>query len=94
MLAGLKKIESKGITYGEWRYYYSEFNQSIRDVSLEAQVLLVDLESQVPKNSNYMYDAVHLTDKGSELVANIVTKKIAESFSKRKYTLKSDAQSR
>ena len=94
VLADLTKISSKGISYEQWKYYYSEFNQSIRDVSEKAQVLLIDLDSHVPKNNSYMYDAVHLTDKGSELVADIVTKIIAESLTVRENIAESNAMLR
>jgi hypothetical protein len=51
---------------------YKEANGIIRDVAHREKVLLIDLDKHIPANKDYMYDPVHLTQKGSEMVASHV----------------------
>jgi len=52
---------------------YSSFNEIIRVVAEENEVVLIDLATGIPADSDYMYDSVHLTEIGSAEVAEIVT---------------------
>lgn len=63
-----------GISYADYRTAYNALNETTRSVAREQGVLLVDLDRQVPKTAEYMYDLVHLNPKGSRLVADLVAK--------------------
>jgi len=51
---------------------YAHTNQIIRDVSEKNNVALIDLDKMIPKESKYIYDAVHLTKEGNLMVAEAV----------------------
>jgi len=51
---------------------YNEFNNSIRKISRELDINLIDLESAVPKTSDLFYDGAHLNNKGSTLVSETI----------------------
>lgn len=80
VLKGFKPLEERGISYAVYRQEYLRFNQIIRDVAAEEKVLLIDLDKMVPKKSEYIYDVVHVNDKGSELIADIVSNELKELF--------------
>jgi lysophospholipase L1-like esterase len=48
------------------------FNQITRETAKSGGVHLVDLEQDIPKNPEYMYDDVHYTIRGAEQVARKV----------------------
>lgn len=52
---------------------YSRLNNVIREISQKRQIDLIDLEELVPSTSDYIYDAIHLNENGSKLVADILT---------------------
>ena len=52
---------------------YTDANQVIREISDEQNVDLIDLSNLIPKNGEFIFDLVHLTDKGSILVSNIIS---------------------
>lgn len=51
---------------------YKSLNSIIRQVAVEENVPLIDLAKRIPATSDYLYDAVHLNNAGSKLVANII----------------------
>lgn len=51
---------------------YHDFNEIIRTVAKDRNVLFIDLAKRVPGVSKYIYDTVHLNDTGSILVGNIL----------------------
>lgn len=51
---------------------YVRLNDVIREVSVDRRIDLIDLDRLVPSNSYYIYDAVHLNENGSKLVADIM----------------------
>jgi lysophospholipase L1-like esterase len=63
---------------------YTTGNQIIRDVSLKENIPLIDLANKIPANPELMFDGIHLTDKGSVLVSEIIfdfiTNKLKEEF--------------
>lgn len=69
-----------GISYGQYRDCYNALNETVRQVAAERGALVIDLDRMVPKNSDTMYDVVHLNAEGSRLVAGIVAKAIAASL--------------
>lgn len=59
------------------------FNDSTRRTAAELAVDLVDLERRMPKQTEYLYDDVHFTKAGNELIGNafadeILAKKIVD----------------
>jgi len=68
-----------GFDYATYKGFLDRFNEIIRRVARENDVLLIDLEAQVPKSGAYMYDIVHLNTEGSKLAAQIIADKMAES---------------
>ena len=52
---------------------YHQFNEIIRMVARSEGVKLVDLAADIPSNSENIYDMVHLNERGSILVAEILT---------------------
>jgi len=73
-----KLKENYGIEYSDYKKLHDNMNQKIRDVAKENNILLIDLEKLVPKESKYMYDLVHYNNFGSKFVAKIITDKLAE----------------
>lgn len=61
------------LTYVQYAELERAFNESIRKTATEKGTLLIDLERHIPQTSEYMYDAFHLTEKGSRLAASIIS---------------------
>ncbi len=60
------------ITYEEYVASYARFSDIIREVAVEENIPLIDLDIAVPHQSKYLIDAVHLNNAGSRLVSDIV----------------------
>ena len=56
------------------KYMINEINNIVRKVSREEGTILLDLESLVPKNYEYMYDAGHLNELGCDYVSDLISK--------------------
>ncbi len=67
------KISSSMINKEEYVESYVRLNDVIREVSATRNVDLIDLAKLIPSSSDYIYDAVHLNENGSKLVAEILT---------------------
>ena len=63
-------------TVDEFIDIYKEANNILVELSNEHKVALVDLNKLVPKEKEFMFDSVHLTDKGSIFVAEIIANKL------------------
>jgi len=59
-----------------YRKLYVDFQNIARQVAKENNILLIDLEREVPMEVTYFYDTVHLTNEGSKLVAKIISEKL------------------
>lgn len=55
------------------------FNDATRQLAADDHVELVDLEQLMPKTTEYLYDDVHYTQRGNELVGEAFAKQIIES---------------
>ena len=71
---------SNEIPYEDFVKYYDIFNEIVRDVAKNENCILIDLDNEIPSTSKYIYDAVHLNNEGSFLVAKIISKTISEKF--------------
>lgn len=56
---------------------YDRYNDAIRSVARQRGVALVDLATLVPQRCDYFIDAVHLNDRGHQLVAHAVADTVA-----------------
>ncbi|WP_054650764.1 SGNH/GDSL hydrolase family protein [Salidesulfovibrio brasiliensis] len=73
MQAKAKQLKSDfSVEYEDFQEAYSAMNQTIRNVSKQQDVLLIDLAKQIAPDESMMYDSVHFTVKGSQAVAKIV----------------------
>jgi lysophospholipase L1-like esterase len=61
-----------GITYKEYKEVFDLFNQAIRQTAAANGVLAIDLAKAVPPEGEYIYDLVHFTNRGSQLVAAVI----------------------
>ncbi len=68
----IKEMEEFGVSYDEFITLYSTFNDQIRTVASNEDILLVDLDREIPKTTEYIYDTCHLNDKGSLLASRII----------------------
>lgn len=59
-----------------YRQLYLDFHDLTRQVAKEEKVLLIDLAKRVKGSEEFIYDAVHLNNEGSILVAEIVSKEL------------------
>ena len=59
---------------------YHDFNEIIRTVAKDRNVLFVDLAKRVPASPEYIYDTVHLNDTGSIMVGNILVEEFAKFY--------------
>ena len=51
---------------------YKSFNNIIRKVANDSDIVLIDLDKALPKDSIYLYDIVHLNDNGSSKVYELI----------------------
>jgi hypothetical protein len=51
----------------------NSFNLETARVAKEHGIPLIDLESQIPKTTDYFLDDVHYTDKGNALIAQTIS---------------------
>ena len=65
-----------GVSYEVYHASYHALNNVHRIVAAEQHVPLIDLDKLVPKTTEYMYDTVHLSEKGSRFVAEVVAKEL------------------
>jgi lysophospholipase L1-like esterase len=68
--------EDHGISYDELKCAFDTFNIAIRDVGRKNGVPVIDLANSIPPEKEYIYDYVHLTDKGSLFCAEIIAEKL------------------
>lgn len=73
----VERIEkSNQVTYREMRAATLRFEDVIRQVAAEQNVLLIDLHKGVPQTSQYMYDAMHYNNTGSLLATDLILEKL------------------
>ena len=61
------------MTYADYKQVYDLFNQTIRQTGAENGVMVIDLAQKIPPEKEYLFDAIHLTDRGSKLAAKIIS---------------------
>lgn len=66
--------------YQKFVELYMEFNEIIRMVAKEEDVVLIDLDKQVPKIPKYIFDEVHFNNEGSKLAAEIISTSLINNY--------------
>lgn len=79
-LGSYPSLANPELTFDEFCRLYHAFNEIIRKVSREESVFLIDLALEVSSAKDHIYDYVHLTDGGSETVAEIIAEKITSNY--------------
>jgi len=64
--------EDLGISYREYKRLHGRFNDVIREEATAQDVLLVDLDREIPRTSETMYDLFHYNDPGSLRAAEAI----------------------
>ena len=81
------------ISYKDYSKTYKMFNQTIRKVSENFGIPLIDAAIMIPKDKKYIYDAFHLTEKGSILLSEVITEILANLFENAKVKNSPDTKS-
>ena len=65
-----------GISVSEFMDLYAKLNEAIREVGKENGVPVIDLAALIPQDKQYMYDEVHLNNRGSQLAAQLISDRL------------------
>ena len=65
-----------GLSYRDFKKIYDAFNETIRRIGRQNQVLVIDLAREVPPDKAYLYDMVHFNDRGSRYAAGLIAGKL------------------
>ncbi|MFZ5452358.1 MAG: SGNH/GDSL hydrolase family protein [Thermodesulfobacteriota bacterium] len=65
-----------GLSYREFKELYDSFNDTIRRLGRENQVMVIDLAAAVPPDKKYLYDMVHFSDAGSQYAARLIAARL------------------
>jgi len=66
------------MTAREFSDLYARMNQITREVAIQENVTLIDLDSEIPKTNEFLYDTIHLNEAGSIFMGELVSKKLLE----------------
>ncbi len=66
------------MTSREFSDLYKRMNEITQEVAIQENVTLIDLDTQIPKTNEFLYDAIHLNEAGSILAGELVTKKLVQ----------------
>ena len=61
-----------GVTYEDFGRLHQKFNNIVRNYKNEG-IMVIDLDKEIKPSKINMYDPVHLTNKGNQLAAEIIT---------------------
>lgn len=76
LMAMEKKYKDTGIDYKQFKVIFDLFNETIREVAKENNILLIDLANEIPQEKEYMYDTVHFNDKGSQFATKVISEEL------------------
>lgn len=68
------------IEYDRFAKMLSKTNESIRLLAKENEIGLLDLEKNIPYNTDNIYDNIHFTDQGSVAVADYIVNVIKDMY--------------
>jgi hypothetical protein len=66
--------------YDQYVFMHENFNYIIRDVGMEEDILVIDLDQYLSDKKEFLYDAVHLNTEGSIEAAKIISRQLIKSF--------------
>ena len=52
---------------------YKKANESLLEISISNNIEFIDVNELIPKTDEFIFDSIHLTDKGSILVSEIIS---------------------
>jgi hypothetical protein len=68
----LDRFKTVIVSYQEYKHLFELFNDALRKVARENNVLLIDLAAAIPPEKEYIYDVIHYNDKGSIMAAEVI----------------------
>lgn len=68
----LDRFKTVGVSYQDYKRLFDLFNESIRKIARENNILLIDLAAAIPPEKEYIYDSIHYNDRGSIRVAEVI----------------------
>lgn len=81
VLQAVERLKNtNSVTYEEMREYSIFFDGIVEGVARDLEVLFIDLNRAIPKSSDYMYDAMHYNNNGSDLVARKISMDLKKSI--------------
>jgi hypothetical protein len=60
--------------------YQNSFNNIVRNIGKQYDVLVIDLDKELSEKEEYIYDNVHLNTNGSKKAASIITEAILSAY--------------
>lgn len=66
----------QGLSWDQALAAYTAMNETTRRVAKRHGIPLVDLDARIPKTADYMYDMVHVNDRGSVAIAEIIASEL------------------
>jgi len=78
VLMGYKKDYLNENQIKDFMNVYIESNNLLRKISKERNIRLIDLDSMIPKKDSLFVDVIHLNNKGSILVSEIITNQLKD----------------
>jgi hypothetical protein len=68
----LDRFKTVIVSYQEYKHLFELFNETIREVARENNILLIDLAAAIPPEKEYIYDVIHYNNKGSLMAAGVI----------------------
>lgn len=65
-----------GLEHNEFKELFDLFNQVIREVGVEKDVAVINLDKNIPKDGENIFDLIHYTDTGSRYAASIISRQL------------------
>jgi hypothetical protein len=60
------------VSYQDYKHLFDLFNDTIRKVARENDILLIDLAAAIPPEKEYIYDVIHYNNRGSIKAAGVI----------------------
>lgn len=67
-----KPLIDMGIDHKAYQEIYNSMNDVIREIGKINNIIVVDLDREIPHSDEYLYDIVHFNDKGSIFASEII----------------------
>ncbi len=60
-----------------YKKLYTRFSDTIKQIGVKENILVIDLEKKVPSDKKYIYDVVHVNKEGSVMEADEISRQMA-----------------